>query len=116
MSQNVSPANGPDLANPNVAKSILKQPSFEKSNTLSALGAASASKAISSNGRSSNGSVAKKKRTPLMQFRQKGTNYKPLFEMFLCYGHEEFFDCRDEVTQPGMPLNFSDMLEQRQRR
>ena len=34
--------------------------------------------------------------------------------MFLCYGQEEFFDCRD--VNFNMPLNFSDMLEQRHRR
>ena len=56
-------------------------------------------------------SVAKK-RSPLLQFRQRGTNYKPLYEMFLCYGMEEFFECRDDRNF-SVPLNFSDMLEQR---
>ena len=53
-----------------------------------------------------------KKRSPLLQFRQRGTNYKPLYEMFLCYGMEEFFECRDDKNF-SVPLNFSDMLEQR---
>ena len=44
-----------------------------------------------------------------MQFRQRGTFYRPLFEMFLCYGQEEFFDCRD--SNYNVPLNFADMLE-----
>ncbi len=56
------------------------------------------------------------RKTPLSQFRQKGTFYKPLLEMFLCYGQEEFFECRDEQLHPGNPLNFADMLEQKTRR
>ena len=35
--------------------------------------------------------------------------------MFLCYGQEEFFDCRDDMAF-DVPLTFSDMLEQRHRR
>lgn len=35
--------------------------------------------------------------------------------MFLCYGQEEFFDCRDDAAETT-PLNYADMLEQRQRR
>ena len=35
--------------------------------------------------------------------------------MFLCYGQEEFFECRDE-KHFSVPLNFSDMLEQRVKR
>ena len=34
--------------------------------------------------------------------------------MFLCYGQEEFNDCRDDDAF-DVPLAFSDMLEQRQR-
>ena len=30
---------------------------------------------------------------PTTQFRQRGTFYRPVYEMFLCYGSEEFFDC-----------------------
>ena len=64
------------------------------------------------------GTSLAKTRSPLMQFRQKGTFYKPLFEMFLCYGQEEFFDCRGDSSLPGAAtaLNFADMLEQRHRR
>ena len=52
-----------------------------------------------------------------MEFRQKGTFYRPLFEMFLCYGQEEFFECKDEQGNPNQAyLNFADMLEQRSRR
>lgn len=35
--------------------------------------------------------------------------------MFLCYGQEEFFECKDERNF-AVPLNFSDMLEQRAQR
>jgi hypothetical protein len=34
--------------------------------------------------------------------------------MFLCYGQEEYFECKDNTF--NMALNFSDMLEQRHRR
>ena len=37
--------------------------------------------------------------------------------MFLCYGQEEFFECKDEQSNPTQAyLNFADMLEQRSRR
>ena len=36
--------------------------------------------------------------------------------MFLCYGQEEFLECRDDQHFPANPLNFTDMLEQRNRR
>ena len=39
-----------------------------------------------------------RRRGPTAQFRQRGTFFKPVQEMFLCYGAEEFFDCRATDT------------------
>ena len=49
----------------------------------------------------------------MRQFRQKGTFYRPILEMFLCYGQEDFFECRNNNETS---LNFTDLLEQRQRK
>ena len=80
-----------------VAKSILKPPSDRLSagqNTAnfyqSSSGSGNRAAAASSTARRS-----QKNRHPLYQFRQKGTRFRPLFEMFLCYGQEEFIDVKD---------------------
>ena len=48
-------------------------------------------------------------------------NFKPLYEIFICYGQEEFFDCKDtmEAEDDGKPvvvdLNFPSMVDKKMR-
>ena len=61
---------------------------------------------------------ARRQRDPakyyLHPFRQPGSNFIPLYEMFICYGHEEYFDCVDPMTRKE--LNFVAMMEAKMRR
>jgi len=45
---------------------------------------------------------------------------RPLYEIFICYGQEEFFDCKEEVEEDGKPkiedMNFPSMVESKLRR
>lgn len=46
--------------------------------------------------------------------------FKPLYEVFICYGQEEFFDCKDEVEaedgkKEKVDLNFPLMVEKKHR-
>lgn len=45
----------------------------------------------------------------LHKYKKQGCVFKPLYEMFLCYGHEEFFDCKDPADM--IEMNFVSMLE-----
>jgi hypothetical protein len=42
--------------------------------------------------------------------RYASTVNKPLYDVFICYGNDEFFECNDDDVH----LNFNAMLEERQ--
>ena len=50
----------------------------------------------------------------LHQFRQKDARYRPLYEIFIAYGHEEYFDCTDPATMTE--LNFASLLANKNRK
>lgn len=46
--------------------------------------------------------------------------FKPLYEIFICYGQEEYFDCRenlegDDGKTETVDLNFPNMMEKKAR-
>ena len=43
--------------------------------------------------------------------------FKPLYDVYICYGHEEFFECKgaDENEQKQEELNFQSMMESKWR-
>ena len=56
----------------------------------------------------------------LHQYRESKKVFKPLYEVFICYGQEEFFDCKDEVEaedgkKEKVDLNFPLMVEKKHR-
>ena len=56
----------------------------------------------------------------LHKFRESKRVYKPLYEVFICYGQEEFFDCKEEVQADDgqtkkVELNFPLMVEKKHR-
>ena len=56
----------------------------------------------------------------LHAFRESKKKFKPLYEVFICYGQEEFFDCREAVEgedgkKEVVDLNFPNMVEKKHR-